>query len=222
MPETDEEFELPERTCILTRELREPHDLIRFVLSPDGEIVPDLKRSLPGRGAWLCADRASVEAAAKRKLFARAFKAETQPAGELGALTERLLLRDALGSLSIANKAGAVTLGFMKVEAAIGSGKTAAVLFATDGAEDGKRKIRQAIDRRPGEAPAITQISLFSSADLSLCLGRENVIHGALSAVRATESFVEKCRRFMRYRVGVTNEPGLVLADNAGPRPSFI
>jgi uncharacterized protein len=226
MTQSEEEHYLPERTCILTRSVREPERLLRFALSPEAEVTPDIKGSLPGRGAWVSADRASVEAAAKKRLFAKAFKAETKPAENLGALVDRLLEQDALSALSLANKAGAVTLGFMKVEALIGAGKAAAVLFASDGAEDGKRKIRQAIARVSAasgqEAADITQISLFSTAQMSLCLGRENVIHGALSGVRAADRFVEKCRRLVRYRVGVTSEPGLVLADNAGAGPSFI
>ncbi len=118
--EPDEEIaDLPERTCILTRRKGEPETLIRFALSPDGVVTPDLKRKLPGRGVWLTADRASVEAAAKRKLFARAFKAEAATPADLPELIERLMEADALSALAIANKAGVVTLGFMKVEGAI-------------------------------------------------------------------------------------------------------
>jgi uncharacterized protein len=217
-----EDLDLPERTCILTRITRQPEDLIRFALSPDGEATPDLRRKLPGRGAWLTADRKSVEEAMKKRLFARAFKAEVKPADGLADLIDRLMEQDALAALSLANKAGVVTLGFMKVEAAITARKVAVLLAANDAAEDGLRKMRQVVSRNSAETSPLPSISLFSTAQLSLCLGRENVIHGALSGAAVSDRFVEKCRRLMRYRVGVTNEPGLDLADFAGPRPSFI
>ncbi len=215
--EPDEEIaDLPERTCILTRRKGEPETLIRFALSPDGVVTPDLKRKLPGRGVWLTADRASVEAAAKRKLFARAFKAEAATPADLPELIERLMEADALSALAIANKAGVVTLGFMKVEGAITQGKAAVLLSASDAAEDGKRKIRQAVLRSSRESEAIAQISLFSTAQMSLCLGRENVIHGALSGAPVTDRFVEKCRILTQYRSGVASEPGLAPADRQG------
>jgi uncharacterized protein len=217
-----EEADLPERTCILTRLERAPEDMIRFVLSPDDEVVPDLKRKLPGRGAWVTADQKSVAEAAKRRLFAKAFKAEVKPLDHLASRVETLLEQDALGSLAMANKAGVVTTGFVKVEAAFGAGKVAVLLSAADAAEDGLRKMRQVMKRHLGEAQSVPTISRFSIAQMSLCLGRENVIHGALSGASVTDRFVEKCRRLERYRVGITNEPGLDLAGNAGPRPSFI
>ncbi len=221
MIETLEE-ELPERTCILTRTVRQPDDLIRFALSPDGDVTPDLKRNLPGRGAWVTADRRSVEEAARRRLFARAFKSEVRPHDELAELIDRLMQSDALAGLAIANKAGVVTTGFMKVEAAITARKIAILLAASDAAEDGQRKMRQVVMRNFGETSPIAQISLFSIAQMSLCLGRENVIHAGLSGAAVSDRFVEKCRRLTRYRVGVTSEPGLALAENAGPGPSFI
>jgi uncharacterized protein len=222
MKDTQEEPELPERSCILTRTIRQPDELIRFVLSPDGVVTPDLKRGLPGRGAWLTADRASLEEAMRKKLFARAFRSEAKLPADLAGLVEHLLFADALSGLSMANKAGVVTTGFVKVEAALAAKKIAILLNASDGSEDGLRKMRQAVTRIYGGSDPILRISLFSTAQLSLCLGRENVIHAGLSGAKVTDRFVEKCRRLIRYRDGVTSEPGLVPAENAGSGPSFI
>jgi uncharacterized protein len=216
------EDDLPERTCILTRVKRDPAEMLRFALAPDGTVTPDLKGKLPGRGAWVTADRSSIEQAVKKRLFARAFKAETQEASGLADLVDRLLEADALSALALCNKAGAVVTGFFKVETAIAAGKARVFLHATDGAADGLRKLKQVIARGQGGALETPPISLFSTAQMSLCLGRENVIHASLSGASVTERFVEKCRRLIKYRAGVTSEPGLASIAGSETGPSFI
>src|SRR5437588_11375281 len=64
------------RMCAVSREVRPIDELIRFVVSPDGQIVPDLKRKLPGRGMWITASRGVVAEAVRRHQFSRAFKRE--------------------------------------------------------------------------------------------------------------------------------------------------
>ena len=108
-----------DRTCIVTRESGSADDLIRFVAGPDGSVVPDLKRNLPGRGCWVKAERRLVDEAVKRKLFARALKEGVTPQADLGALVDQLLTKSALGSLALARKAGAVVSGSTKVDQAI-------------------------------------------------------------------------------------------------------
>ena len=81
--------------------------MIRFVVGPAGEAVPDVKRKLPGRGIWITASRAAIEEAVKRNVFARGFKRDVRVAGDLAAQVERLLERAALDALAIAAKAGA-------------------------------------------------------------------------------------------------------------------
>jgi uncharacterized protein len=108
-----------ERLCIATRQVRPVGALIRFVIGPDGAVVPDLKRRLPGRGVWVTARRQAVVEAVRRRLFGRGFKAEVKVSPELPGAVERLLEQSALNALSIAHKAGLVVQGFAKVEAAI-------------------------------------------------------------------------------------------------------
>ena len=96
-------------------------DLIRFVVAPDGSVVPDLKRRLPGRGVWVTATRHALAEAVTRKVFARGFKRDVRVAPDLVDVTERLLERAALDALAIAHKAGRVAAGFAKVEAALGA-----------------------------------------------------------------------------------------------------
>src|ERR1700688_3869543 len=105
-----------ERMCVATRTVRPVADLIRFVVGPDGEAVPDLKRKLPGRGVWVTATQDALGDAIKRKIFARGFKREVRLAADLLPRTERLLERSALDALAIAGKAGLVATGFVRVE----------------------------------------------------------------------------------------------------------
>ena len=96
-----------ERTCALTRELKPVAEMIRFVVGPAGDAVPDVKRKLPGRGIWITATRDAIEEAVKRNVFARGFKRDVRVATDLAAQTERLLERAALDALAMAGKAGA-------------------------------------------------------------------------------------------------------------------
>ena len=192
-----------ERTCIVTRTRAEPDGLIRFVVGPDVAVVPDLKRKLPGRGCWVTADRAHVDKAVAKKLFARALKTEVKVPAELGALVDTLLAKNALGALGLARKAGAVALGAAKVEATVRSGKALAVVHAVEASADGVRKIDQA--RRATEAlggPEIAAYKLFAEDELSLAFGGTNVIHAALLASDAGQSALRRLIALDRYRGG--------------------
>ena len=112
-----------ERLCVATRTVRPVADMIRFVVGPDGEAVPDLKRKLPGRGVWVTATQDALSDAVKRKALARGFKREVRLPADLVARTEQLLERAALDALAMAGKAGLVATGFTKVEAALAAGE---------------------------------------------------------------------------------------------------
>ena len=129
-----------ERRDIVSGEVMDEARLIRFVAGPDGAVVPDLARKLPGRGLWVAADRASVTTAAKRNHFARAAKAKLSAPADLADRVEQLLTRRVLDGLGLAKRAGELTSGFEKVMAAVRSGKVAWLIEASDGAEDGRRK----------------------------------------------------------------------------------
>src|SRR5579864_4818209 len=122
------------RHCALSRTLKPVDQMIRFVVGPDGDTVPDVKRKLPGRGLWITATRACLDEAVKRNVFARAFKRNLRVAPDLAASTERLLERSTLDALAIAGKAGQVVGGFAKVEAAIGGENLLALIHACDAA----------------------------------------------------------------------------------------
>ncbi len=201
----------PERSCVVTRQVRSPDDLIRFVVGPDGLLVPDIRRKLPGRGVWTSLSAATVREAIRRKAFERSLKAKIAVPNDLAAQVDTLMARDTLQALAMANKAGLVTAGFAKVEAAIGSGRCAGVIEADDGADDGKRKIGQALRRaqaareNDGLKPRpIPVIAIFAAADLELALGRAHVIHAALAPGPAAEGVLSRWRRLVRYRTDDT------------------
>jgi predicted RNA-binding protein YlxR (DUF448 family)/ribosomal protein L30E len=192
-----------ERFCALTRGARPVDELIRFVIGPAGETVPDIKRKLPGRGIWITATRDALEEAIKRKVFARGFKREVRVGADLADTTYQLLARAALDALSIAAKAGQVVNGFAKVEAAINRGEAIMLIHATDAGEDGKRKIdgvlRRELEKSPRDVPII---AVFSGNQLDLALNRLNVVHAALLAGPVSDTFIARTKRFERFRTG--------------------
>jgi predicted RNA-binding protein YlxR (DUF448 family) len=194
----------------VTREARPAEELIRFVRAPDGTVVADLKRRLPGRGVWLSPDRATIAEAVKRKVFARGFKQDVSVPGDLPDAVGALFERAALDMLSLANKAGRVVAGFGKVETALQGGKAAAVLHAKDGAEDGKRKLAQAARRAGAEVPVL---GIFTSGQMDLALGRENVIHAALLADPVSDAFLARAGELMRYRQDETGRSRELAAE---------
>ena len=162
-----------QRTCIVTRRKGSPDELLRFVAAPDGAVVPDLKRKLPGRGVWVGADAKLVAEAVKKGLFARALRGKAQASAALADEVALLLERDALQAFSLANKAGAVVTGFAKVEKLIADQEVAGLVHARDAGADGVRKMGQALHRAFGAAGAdVPQLRLFASDQLDLALGR--------------------------------------------------
>lgn len=215
MPARGDEERGPIRTCIVTRAERPPEEMIRFVLAPDGSVTPDLKRRLPGRGVWVTGSAEIVAQAAKRRAFDRGFKGKAIVPDDLAGLVDRLMEADCLQGLSLANKAGLVVAGFAKVEATIGSGEAIALLHATDGGQDGKRKLGQALRRR-FSAGAAPEIECLRSAQLDLALGRTNVIHAALRAGPASAALLERLKRLQVYRSVATASAPAEAAPESG------
>lgn len=191
----------PERLCVATRTVKPLEELMRFVAAPDGTVVADIRRRLPGRGVWVTATRSAVREAIRRKAFGRGLKAQVVVRSELAEEVEALLARSARESFSLANKAGQVVSGFSKVEAAIGSGQVEAVLHASDAAPDGVRKLGQALRRRFGEQwNAVPVLAALKSSEMDLALGRSHVIHAALMKGSASRASLARFRALERYR----------------------
>ncbi len=188
------------RLCAVTREHKPRDELIRFVADPAGRVVPDVKGRLPGRGVWISARRSIVEAARRNGAFPRSLKRQVTVADDLADLVERLLEKAALDRLALANKAGEVLMGFDKIWKALGSANAVLCLIhASEAAADGTRKLdgRMAARAEGGQAH---RLLLFASSELSLALGRSNVIHAALKPGGASRKFVEDALRLERFR----------------------
>lgn len=184
------------RRCLATGQIGPKDSLIRFVLDPDRQVVPDVTGALPGRGLWVTARRDCVEKAMAKGVFARAAKGRVVVPPDLPDHCETLLAARALSFLGLARRAGELVLGFDQVEALLATRRGAAVLIAAiDGAADGRRKL--AVKR--GRA---VLVELFASAEMDLALGRENVIHAALKPGGLADRFVADAARVAGFRAG--------------------
>ena len=201
-PRTDRSATM--RMCTVTRQVRPIDQLIRFVVSPQGEVIADLKRKLPGRGLWISASRQTVAKAVRRNQFSKGFKRDVRVAPTLAADTESLLVRSVIEALAMAAKAGQVISGFGKVEDALEQRQVQALIHASDGAADGIRKLDAIARQRGGnigESADFPILTALTSAELDLALGRSNVIHAALLAGPASKTFLSRSQILVRYRM---------------------
>lgn len=193
------------RTCIVTREKTDPDQLIRFVAAPDGTIIPDLKRQLPGRGCWVGIERSRIETAVAKNLFARALKRKVTVPADLADQVDRLLAQQLAGMMNLGRKAGQFISGTMKVDAAVRSGAALAVFHSLDAAPDGVRKINQA--RKAWHLGMETEAEipsfhLFAGAEMEELMGQNAFIHAAALAGQAGEGVVKRANLLERYRNG--------------------
>ncbi len=181
---SQEHSHVPERTCILSRRTAPREELIRLALGPEGMVAPDVRARAPGRGAWIGVTRAELdEANRKGKLkgaLQRAFKAnDIHVPADLGERVERALRQTALDRLGMEARAGNLINGFDRIETAARSGKVHLLIHAADAGEDGNRSLDQAWRVGGGETEGV--IFPEGRTILSLALGRENVVHVALT-----------------------------------------
>jgi len=215
------------RMCAVTRQVRPIDELIRFVVSPQSEVMPDLKRKLPGRGLWVSASRQTVAEAARRNQFSKGFKRDVRVSPTLAADTEALLVRSVVEALAMTAKGGQVVSGFSKVEGAIAQGQVQALIHACDGAADGIRKLdalaRQNAGQNTGnddESRRYPVVTALTSEQLDLALGRSNVIHAAVLAGPASKTFLSRSHILVRYRMAdddKTDGPAAKNTDKNSP-----
>ena len=183
----------PERRCIVTGQSQPSQGLIRFVVGPDGAIVPDVAQKLPGRGIWVSADRDTLDQAVRKKAFARAARqAVTVPDG-LSDLVHDLLAARVLELLSLARKSGHAVAGYEKCRDLALRDEMAVLLQAHDGSERGKTKLR------PPAGPA-SHIVCLSARELGFAFARDHVIHAALRAGGLAKAVVEEAARLSGLR----------------------
>ncbi|WP_018632987.1 RNA-binding protein [Neomegalonema perideroedes] len=187
------EDEPSERRCVVHGESAPKAGLIRFVVGPEGAVVPDLAERLPGRGIWVSAERAALETAVKKNLFSRAARAPVKASPDLPAQVEALLVKRLVEALGFARKSGAAVCGFEKTREAARRGNLAALLAASDGAEGGKAKLRPL-------AAGLPILSVLSSEELGLAFGREFVIHAALENGGTSDRVIREALRLQGFR----------------------
>ena len=183
----------PERRCIATGEVQPKRGLIRFGVSPDGVIVPDILEKLPGRGIWVSAERAALQLAVDKGLFARSAKRTVNVPETLVDDVEALLARRLTDGISMARKAGSAVAGFEKVKDWLGRDEARILFQASDGSERGKSKLHA-----PGGRGSFFEV--LTSSELGLSFGRERVIHAALGFGGLTERIREDAIRLSGVR----------------------
>ena len=186
----------PQRTCIATGETGAPDRMIRFVVGPEGDVVPDLARRLPGRGLWVKAERSAVERAVAKNLFARAARASVKPAADLAERVERLLLERTLADLSRARRAGRAVSGFVRVEQMVGQRRAGLLVVADEADGDGLGKLK---------ATGLPIARLGDAAALGGIFGREQAVYVAVARDDAGGAFIERIEagaaRWRGYRL---------------------
>ncbi len=183
----------PERKCIVTGESQPKGGLIRFVVGPEEQVVPDLLGRLPGRGFYVTARRSALEKAVKKGLFARAARQAVKLPDGLVNEIEDQLARRVVDLISLARKAGDAVMGFEKVKDWLEKGRAAVLIQASDGSERGKTKLHAP----PGET---SFIGCLTARELGLSFGREHAIHGALASGGLTPRVVEEAAKLAGLR----------------------
>lgn len=186
----------PDRKCISTGEVQPKHGLVRFVVGPAEEVVPDVLGKLPGRGVYISADREALDLAVSKRLFAKAFKRQVKVPEGLADLTEQLLVRRVVDLISLARKSGDAVAGYEKVKDWLAKEDAQILIQATDGSGRGKSKL---------STPHYGQyIGWLTSDELGMAFGRQTVIHAAVASGGLAKRVVEDARRLQ----GVRNTDG--------------
>ena len=182
----------PERKCLATGEVQPKFGLIRFVVGPDDQVVPDVAGKLPGRGMYVSADRAALEKAVTKKLFSRGAKRQVSVPDGLVDEVERQLARRVVDLIALSRKGGRAVAGYEKVKNMLALEEAQVLIQASDGSGRGKSKL---------STPHFgTYIGWLTADELGLAFGRQTVIHGALASGGLTQRVVEEANRLRGVR----------------------
>ena len=187
-----------ERRCIVTGKAYDESLLIRFVLGPQGQVVPDLASKMPGRGAWIRSIRCLVDTACRRELFARAFRCPASSGDDLCMLVEEQLSKLCLDLLGLARKAGKMVFGFEKVRSWLIAEKAAVLIHANNGSE-------QEFKRLVSVGNPVPTLDIFDKLELSLALGRENVVYAAMTSGGLADRLLYESSRLAGFRPACQN-----------------
>ncbi|MQQ08256.1 RNA-binding protein [Epibacterium sp. SM1979] len=181
-----------ERKCLATGEVQPKQGLIRFVLSPDMEVFPDVLGKLPGRGVYVSAHRPALETAIKKKLFARGFKSQVKMRDDLIAEVDTQVARRLVDLISLARKSGQAISGYEKVKDWLMKEEARILLQASDGSARGKSKLSTPYKGK--------FVGCLTANELGMAFGRETVIHAALASGGLSKRVVEEAQRLQGLR----------------------
>jgi predicted RNA-binding protein YlxR (DUF448 family) len=190
------------RTCLVSGENRDKKELLRFVVSPQGEIVPDIEGNLPGRGLWILPRRDILATALAKRVFARAARREVEIPAELAGRVEDLLVRRCVELIGLARRAGQAVTGFAKVEAALDKGEAAVLVEASEGSLGGRGKLKRL-------APGLPVVEVLSSVEIGRAFAREMAVHACLARGGLADKFLVETARLAGFRDAANgNEKG--------------
>lgn len=190
-----------ERRCIAKCEVRERYNMIRFVTDPTGVVVPDILGKLPGRGVWVSSDSCSLSEVISKSAFSRSFKSKVKVLDDLLSMTESLLSRRVLGLVTMARKAGSISIGFDQVQSMAREAEVAIRIEASDGSEDGRGKIRtlsKAMNREYNFADPIV-VGCFSSNKIGEALSRESIVHAGIKRGKLAKTLTIEVKRLSGF-----------------------
>jgi len=209
VPQADAERDsVSERRCIVTRQAMEKDQLIRFVLGPDNEIVPDLSENLPGRGYWVSADRKLLTEAVRRNVFAKVMQAPVKPASDLVTRVAGLIDRQIVDLLGLAKRSGSLVTGFEKVDVALRAGRVALLIEARDAGADGRSKLAR------HTLPGVEIWAPLTAEQLGRAIGRDHAVHVAVGP----GGLATRLKTVLRRQRGFSDD-GIVGAEEAPAQP---
>ncbi len=185
--------DMPQRRCIASGEVKDKQTLLRFVIDPQGQVVPDIDERLPGRGMWVSADRHMVKKACDRNLFAKAARAQVRVPADLVERVESLLVRRCLDRVGMARRAGQSVSGYERVSEWLRAGRGGVLLAAADGAPAARAKMRAA-------SPDVPVVELFSGDELGMTSGRERTVHLVIAPGKLALAIRREAARLSGFR----------------------
>jgi predicted RNA-binding protein YlxR (DUF448 family) len=216
---TEPEADGPLRRCLAIGAVRPKAELIRFVVGPDGEVVPDLAERLPGRGLWVAAEREALQRAVAKKLFSRAARESVKVPDDLVARVEALLFRNCVDLIGMARRAGQAVAGYEKVHAWLVEGRVAILLGASDGAMDGRGKLAALASSIPSHPRLVES---FSADTLGMAFARDRMVHAAVARGGLAKRLIAEAMRLDGIRGRADGPAGRGVVDEASnAAPAF-
>ncbi len=183
------------RRCVVTRAVRPKAELLRFVIAPDGTVVPDLAADLPGRGVWVSSRRDALEKACKANMFARSAKRTAHVPEDLINRVESMLARRCVDLIGLARRGARAVGGYEKVRDWASQGRAGILLEAADGAADGRAKVT-------GAARGVPVLAQLTAEELGSAFGRERMVHVAVATGGFAKRLQDEMHRLAGFRRG--------------------